>query len=123
MSGEKYANVTRSKNQSDFARVAPSFDGSSVVFKAVDAKPNIAGTIVPMVRGSVRLTTPVNAASTDAAPAIVNETFLVEFNLRRGGATLAAMKQEVVRLLDAAIADYQFANGLVPPSEAQFTAA
>lgn len=116
----KYTNITRARGSADFARTSPSFDGSTVLFKVAEAKPNIAGTTVPMVRGTVRLTTPVNAASPDVAPAVVNEAVAVEFNVRRGGASLAAMRTEVVRLLDAAVANYQLANGIVPPSEAVF---
>lgn len=117
----KYTNVTRARGSAEFARTSPSFDGSSALFKVAEAKPNIAGTIVPMVRGTVRLTTPVNAASQDVAPAFVNESIAIEFNVRRGGVVLASMRDEVVRLLDAAVADYQLANGIVPPSEAAFS--
>lgn len=116
----KYTNITRARGSADFARTFPSFDGSVALFKVTEAKPNIAGTIVPMVRGTVRLTSPVNAASVDAAPAVVNEAVAIEFNVRQGGANLAAMRNEVVRLLDAAVANYQLANGIVPPSEAIF---
>lgn len=117
---KKYTNITRSRGSADFALTSPSFDGSIALFKVSEAKPNINGTIVPMVRGTVRLTTPVNAASPDAAPAVVNEAVTVEFNVRRGGVELNSMRDEVIRLLDAAVANYQLANGIVPPSEATF---
>ena len=117
----KYTNITRARGSADFARTSPSFDGSVALFKVAEAKPNIAGTIVPMVRGTVRLTVPVNAAPQDAAPAMVNEAVSVEFNVRQGGASLNGMRSEVIRLLDAAVADYQLANGIVPPSEAAFS--
>lgn len=119
----KYTNAIRTKDLSEYARVLPSFDGTVVTFSAKTATPNIGGTVVPMVQGKVRLAVPV-AATNPCDPSlrgpVVTEAIAVDFNVQRGGVNLQALRAEVVRLVDLAIANYQFANGLVPPTDADF---
>lgn len=119
----KYTNAIRTKDLSEFARVEPSFDGTLATFSAKTATPNIGGVVVPMVHGKVRLAVPTpvaNPCDPSACGPVVTEAIAVDFNVQRGGENLAALRDEVVRLVDLAIADYQFANGLVPPTDADF---
>lgn len=120
----KYTNAIRTKDLSEFARVEPSFDGTLVTFSAKTATPNIGGVVVPMVHGKVRLAVPtaVNVpCDSSACGPVVTEAITLDFNVQRGGENLSQLRDEVVRLVDLAIADYQFANGLVPPTNAEFS--
>lgn len=120
---KQYTNVSRERNSSEFAQVEPDYDGSIALFKATTATPSIAGTIVPMVKGSVRVSQPsaVDPCDPGLCKGTVTQAILVEFNIKRGEVeTLEALRDEVVRLLDEAIANYHFADGIVPPVSAIF---
>lgn len=119
----KYINTTRDKTASEYVRTEPSFDGSVVQFGATSVNPSINGTVVPMVKGFVRLSVPsaVTPCDPDACAGTINEAVKVEFNIKGGNtASLAALRLEVNRVLDIALAEYNFANGIVPPVTAAF---
>lgn len=122
----KYINTTRDKTTSDFVRTEPTFDGSVVQFGATSVNPSINGTVVPMVKGFVRLSVPSAVASCnpEACAGTINEAVKVEFNIKGGDtASLAGLRSEVNRVLDIALADHNFANGIVPPVSTTFASA
>lgn len=52
---------------------------------------------------------------------VINNSLRLKLNFIRGDATaIAAMRTEVNRLLDKALADYYFADGFVPPISSNF---
>lgn len=118
----KYISTLRDKANSEYVRVSPSFDGGMLHFNVSTARPTINGTVVPMVKGSVRLAVPAEVASCDpsACAGTVNEAVKIEFNFRQGGVNFATLQTEVMRCLAIAIADYQLANGVLPPVSADF---
>lgn len=118
----KYINTLRDRSQAEYAQTEPTFDGSVAHFGTRTASPSIGGQVVPMVKASVRLSRPTAVTlCNDTCPVSVNSAVEITFNVVRGDtATLAAMRTEVNRLLDEAVADFQFANGLVPSGNADF---
>lgn len=118
-----YINTIRDKANSEFVRTEPSFDGSVLQFNAVPVNPTIVGVVVPMVKGYARLSvpSPVDSCNPAVCGGSVSQTIKLEFNILRGDtAALASMRAEVLRCFDVAVADYQLANGIVPPTTATF---
>lgn len=119
----KYINTTRDKTTSDFARVNPSVDGSTLHFLVKTARPMIVGTSVPMVTGSLRLAVPAPVTSCDpsACSGEVTESVTLQFNIKAGNsASLVTLRAELNRVFDAAVASYNLADGIVPPATADF---
>lgn len=118
----KYLNTLRDKSNSDYARIEPSFDGAVLHFATKNASPNFGGQIVHMVKANARLSVP-SQVEVCGEPCGVTVTAAAEltFNIVRGDvATLTALRTELNRVVDEAIADFQFANGLVPTGNADF---
>lgn len=120
----KYINTTRDKTTAEYARIEPSFDGSTCVISVKNASPVVAGKAVPMVNAKVRVVTPAIVASCNPAvcDSSVNESFTLDFNVKRG-ADVTAIRTEALRILNVAINEYQLHNGVVPPATADFTSA
>lgn len=119
----KYINTTRDKTTSDFARVNPSVDGSTLHFLVKTARPMIAGTSVPMVNGTLRLAMPsaVTPCDSNACSGEVIEAVSLQFNVKAGNVdSLTALRTELNRVFDAAISGYNLADGIVPPATADF---
>lgn len=121
----KYINTNRGTATAEFIQVDPSSDGSFVRFDVKSALPSIGGVITPMVKVSVFLSRPSpvnNPCDPTACSGSVSQTARVELNLKKGNATdYAAMKAEVIRVLDEAIAQNYLLDGVVPPVTATFT--
>lgn len=120
----QYINTNRDKTSSDYARVLPSFDGSTLTFTVKSAAPVVAGQVVPMVHAKLRVVTP--AVVTSCNPAVcdssVNEAITIDFNVKRGS-DVTALKLEALRVLEVALSEYQLNNGVLPPATADFTSA
>lgn len=116
-----YTNVTRDKSTSTFVRVSPTMDGTDLVLNAKLSKPRIQGQEVPMVSGSLRVSTPRGVdVCGSVCPGSITEAVEIKFNVKQGGDELASMLNEARRVLDLCISEYNFANGLVPPVVATF---
>lgn len=78
--------------------------------------------VQPMATGEVTFTQPflvTGPAGTQGIP--LNEFIGLRFNVRTGNtAALTALRTEVLRLFDKAVADYALAAGIVPPVSASF---
>lgn len=116
-----YTNITRDKNASSFVRVSPEMDGTDLVVSTKLSKPRIQGQEVPMVVGTLRLSTPRGVdICGETCPGSITEAVEIKFNMRQGGAELTNMLNEARRVLDLCVGEYNFANGLVPPVVATF---
>lgn len=117
----KYTNTSKTQNNASFVQVSPMMAGSQVDFSANSVTPNISGTIVPMVRGYVRLTSKVGYTPCGSECSTqVNEAVRIEFNVVQSLDNLEALRDECVRVMDVAIAEYYLAQGIVPPVSADF---
>lgn len=117
----KYINTLREKSHATFVRVEPTFDDTQIDVSSSSVTPQVAGQAVKMVKATVRITTPSEVRNcNDECVAHVNEAVALSFNLRQGGANLAALKAEVIRVFDDLVANYQLVNGVVPPATADF---
>lgn len=118
----KYINTDRSKQEADYARIEPSFDGSLLHVSVKNNNPSINGTIVPMINAKVRLAQPTSVELCDTScSGVVNEALEVKINVKRGNnGAIATLRAELNRVLDILIADYQLANGVTPPATADF---
>lgn len=118
----KYQNATRALNESLFVEVGD-LNGSTLVVKSKNSTFSpAAGIKAEMVSGSVRVVSPKDVTQGDLV-ASVDESVEIRFNIRKGAtADLTTLHTEVARVLGIASSTYNLALGLVPPSEATFTA-
>lgn len=116
----KYTNTSKTANASVFVEVEPTVGNNQVEFKSDQVTPNVRGTVIPMVRASVRLVRKNGYKPCDTDCSVeVNESFRMEFNILKGS-DLSVLRGECVRVMDEAIAKYYLAQGFVPPVDADF---
>ena len=73
------------------------------------------------MRGSVRLTSKVGYSTCENDCGVpVNEAVRIDFNVVPSLNNLNALRDECVRVMDVAIAEYYLAQGIVPPVSATF---
>lgn len=103
--------------------VDPSNEGA-VTFTAKSNVLTVGKTKVTMVNATARLNQPVSVGTPECDPCgqpSVNSGCEIRFNVVKGDATnLAALRTELNRLVDAALADYNLLAGLLPPPSATF---
>lgn len=117
----KYQNIGFNTGSSIFVDTAKDLP-SIATFTASRVRATVSGGTIPFVRGKVVLRTNALAvACGNDCPSEVTESFTMDFNVQDGAQNLAAMRIEVLRLFDEAIASYGFDRGLVPPVYAAFT--
>lgn len=118
---KKYQNVAFTRINSVFVDTKDPVTMPEVTFAARNVAANFKAGTVPMVKGSVALR---NKQSTTICgtdcPVEVTEAVTLSFSVLHGGANLAALRAEVNRLIDQAVADYGLTTGLVPPVFAAF---
>lgn len=120
-----YQNTERTRSHSEFVQVDP-FDGTILAIDANTPMLTVVGKPVPMVKGSVRVTTPAAITSCDPqkCDGSVNESVSIAFNIKQGSVdSLAALRAEAIRCFDACVSQYNLALGVVPPSDATFPGA
>lgn len=119
-----YQNTGFVAGSSKFVKVLPSGTNNEAVFTSKNTAVPVTGGKVNMVSASVALQQPkdVTISAVEGAPkTLINESVKVSFNVVKGSIVdLNAIKGEVDRLLDLAVAEYNLANGLVPPANATF---
>lgn len=80
---------------------------------------------VTVVTQELLFTTPKTLADAECSPCatdVINNSARIKLNFIRGDATaIAALRLEVNRLLDKALASYYFADGFVPPISSNFS--
>lgn len=118
-----YINQTHGLDKATF--VEPRQDGylNTITLKAKRSDVRIGASTVAMVSLSALLTEPHVVAECDSVCPVgtLNETARVEVNVRRGNATqIAALRDEVNRVLDAWITDFHATSGVLPPASASF---
>lgn len=97
---------------------------NEVTFRSRKVSTKVGAVIVPMVKAAATL-----RASSEApvcgseCPLPIVESVKLEFSVTQGGASLDALRTELMRLVDSALSEYHLANGLVPPSYATFPTA
>lgn len=117
----KYQNIGFNTGSSVFVDTAKDLP-SIATFTASRVKATVSGGTIPFVRGKIVLRSNANASVCgNDCPVEVTESFTMDFNVQDGTQNLAAMRAEVLRLFDEAIAKYGFDRGLVPPVYAAFT--
>lgn len=118
-----YTNAIRDRNNSEYVRTAP-FDGAILTFSAKTARPTIVGKVVPMVNLSARLSAPapITPCDTTMCDGSITEAVAISVNFRQGS-DFAALRTELLRVFDIAVQDYNFADGIVPPTNASFEGA
>lgn len=120
-----YQNTERTRSRSEFVQVSP-FDGTILTVDANTPMLTVVGKSVPMVKGTVRVTTPAAITSCDPqkCDGSVNESVSISFNVKQGSTvSLAALRAEVLRCFDVCVSQYNLALGVVPPSDATFSGA
>lgn len=117
----KYINVTRDNRNSDYTLVEPTVSGQLLHFGAQSVEPKLGGVAVPMTKVNVRVDVPTTTTSCGVeCPVPVNESIAISLNVLRGGESITALRAEVDRCLDIALAQYSLAYGIVPPATADF---
>lgn len=117
-----YINTLRDRTSAEYVQTSPSVDGSVLTFTPRQVTPTVNGTPVKMVKASIRLARPktVSVCESDCGVEITSAVEL-SFNIQSGDTeTLSALRAELDRVVDAAIADFQLAYGLVPSGNATF---
>lgn len=119
----RYQNVSRSTDEANFLEVTTLAAQQHAVFRSKRGtfRP-VPGAAISMTSGTVRTTALKDAVVPGlATPVPVEQSVDIKFNVLYGQtADLIALRNEAVRLMDAAIADYSLVVGIVPPSEATF---
>lgn len=97
---------------------------SAVTFTAKSNVLTIGKTRVAMVNATARLNRPVFVGTPECDPCgqpSVNSGCEVRFNIVKGDAVnLGALRNELLRLIDVALTDYNLSVGLLPPPSADF---
>lgn len=116
----KYLNTEFKPGASVFSDLENA-NANSATFTASAVNAAVKGGQVRMVKGKIALRIAADAeVCGEVCPAIVNESVVLEFNVKRGAASLAAMRAEVDRLFALAESEYGFTAGHVPPPQADF---
>lgn len=116
-----YQIVSFAANKAQFVRISQAGNDEILFGSKVSMVP-VTGGRVSMTSGSVTLNTPKSVTPAEGVvESSVNNSLKISFNIVKGDLTaLTALRLEADRLLDAAIADYNLANGLVPTASATF---
>lgn len=123
MANQKYQNATRTADSALFIEVG-NLAGQELNFKSkVGSFTPAPGFKAQMVTGSVRVSRPSTLGHCETeCTASVLESVELRFNVQKGAnASLAQLKDEVVRVFEDAVSTYYLSQGLVPPTEATFT--
>lgn len=121
----KYINTQRDRASAEFTQTEPDFSGQLVNVSASVTRPMIpgVGSPTPVVKGRVRVVKPVKvpACNDTGCGGTINSAVAIEFNVLQGDVdAINALVTEAKRCLDDALANYQLANGVIPPSTADF---
>lgn len=122
---KKYQNVGFAADKSQFIDATSNTAGAnSLLFtNTVKLAPLAGGGKKQMASGSitVNLPTSVEGTVTGQSATVLNESLKLQWNFGRGDAAkLVALRAEMNRVLDDAIANYNLTMGLVPPVHATF---
>lgn len=118
----KYQNIGFAADKASFIDAVTNTAGAnSLIFaNSVKQAPLAGGAKSPMVSGSLTVNIP-TSVTVDQAVTVLNESLKIQWNFSRGTtASLTALRAEMNRVLDKAIADYNLTMGLVPPVYADF---
>lgn len=118
-----YQNVSAENGRSKFIRIKPDGTLDELYFTAKRTSlPIGGGSRVNTASAGLTLNSQVNVAPVGEIPQLVGNSVKVTFNILSGdSAALTALRTEINRVLDAAIAQYNLGQGLVPPTAAAFT--
>lgn len=120
----KYQNVGFESGKATFIDPAANTFGPNTAIFTNEAKkaPLAGGAKAAMVVGSLTVNQPTQVVAGEAVnPTVLNESLKLQWNFSRADtAKLAAMRTEMNRLLDEAIATYNLTKGLVPAVYATF---
>lgn len=117
-----YQNVSAENGRSKFIKVKPDGTLDELYFTAKRTSLPIGGGVrVNTASAGLTLNSQVNVASEGEIPTLVGNSVKVTFNIKSGdAAALTALRAEVNRVLDVALAQYNLGQGLVPPTAATF---
>lgn len=120
MMPKQYQNVGFEANKAIFSDVNTNTAGpNTLVFANADKNAPIAGGArVKMVSGHLTVNQPFEAGEA-GSETVLNESVKLQWNVRYRG-SLVALRAELNRVLDEAIADHNLTSGLVPPVFATF---
>lgn len=118
----KYVNTGLTAGKSDFAGVR---EDDLVDTLTITSRANVVSTqqgSVKMAAGHVSLTSPFKVECGESCQtSYLNESIRIQWNVKYANAdALAALKTEVLRVLDIVVTEYSVLNGLVPPASAAF---
>lgn len=116
---QKYQNTAFDGGKSQFVDVT---NQAELTFTAKNVEVSTRSGAVPMSKGVVVVRKQATAiVPCNDCPARVTESVKIEFSTVTGdAASLEALRAEVIRVMDAALANYGLGAGLVPPSYATF---
>lgn len=125
---KKYQNVGFAADKSQFIDANSNNAGAnSLLFtNMVKLAPLAGGGKRQMASGSMTINIPTSVESTVAGQSVtvLNESLKLQWNFSRGdSAKLAALRTEMNRVFDEAIANYNLTMGLTPPVHATFAEA
>lgn len=119
---KSYHNATRTGTNATFVEVGESTGSLLTIQNKIGSFSPVPGSKVEMVSGTIRVSVPAEHTPCGASCTTkITESAEVRFNFRKGGTNLAALVDEVVRVLGIAVADHYLNLGLIPPSEATFS--
>lgn len=121
----KYQNIAFSADKAQFIDAVTNLAGpNGLIFtNTVKQAPLAGGAKAQMVTGSLTINQPTSVVSGDSTT-VLNESLKIQWNFTRSSATkLAAMRAEMLRCFDKAIAEHNLTMGLVPPVYATFEGA
>lgn len=119
----KYQNVAFSGQRSAFADINQT-NPLQATFDAREVHVAVKNGSVDMVRGHVLLQEPFQATVCgETCGTTLTRSLKLEFNVEKGGASISALRVELLRLFDEAVEDYGLAVGYVPPAYANFAQA
>lgn len=118
-----YQNIGFEAQKSIFADVQSNIAGpNTIVFVNSDKNAPVAGGArVKMVSGHITVNEPFTVGE-PGAQTTLNASVKLQWNCQYKG-SLTALRAEMNRVLDKAIADYNLTSGLVPPVYATFAGA
>lgn len=124
---KKYQNIGFAANKAQFIDATSNPVGANGLLFANEVKlaPLAGGGKRQMVSGSLTVNVPisVDATVTGQPATVLNESLKLQWNFSRGGLTVAAMRAEINRVFDEAVAKYNLTQGLVPPVQSDFAGA
>lgn len=117
----KYQNVEFTPQQSAFVDITqPNPLKATFASRKVNVK--VDGGQFAMVRAQVLVQEPFLAVPCgETCGTELTRSVKLEVNVEKGGASIADLRAEVIRLFDQAMTNYGLAEGYVPPAYANFT--